>query len=230
MSRTTVVTLIALLSLGCATTPKHQTITARNKSDNVATYKLTFTGYWTEDTHPQDYPEGGAFSEPHFSGLIGATHDSAFGIIKENQPPSPGLERLAEEGSHSPLLEEIGKAIKDGRAGTLIQTEGLEPDDEVSLTFEIDANHPLFSVVAMIAPSPDWFAGVKELVLWDGDAWTPRRYLDVYAWDAGGDEGTTYEADDMDANPKQPTVPNESPHFMREGKQWPVGKLLLELL
>ena len=40
-------------------------------AQGAATYEVTFLSSWSATTHPQDF-----LSNPHFSGLIGATHDS----------------------------------------------------------------------------------------------------------------------------------------------------------
>jgi hypothetical protein len=106
MSRIVLPALAVLAAAGCKTmssTPE--------PVGEAAQYQIVFTGTWTARTHPLEYPKAGAFSGPHFSGLIGATHRPGYALFKEGTPPSPGLERLSEEGKHSPLDQEIRAAI-----------------------------------------------------------------------------------------------------------------------
>jgi hypothetical protein len=201
---------------------------APNESTNAAEYELTFTGMWNEKTHPLEYPEAGVLSGPHFSGLIGATHDGRYHIIRDGQMPTPGLERLSEEGKHAPLDAEIRATITDGRAGTLFET-GPVKDQSVpaQAKFRADANHPMVSFVAMIAPSPDWFTGASDVSLFENGAWVQERTIDLYAWDSGGDDGMTYKAADADTNPKKPTMLSDAPHFMNGGQRVPVGRVVI---
>lgn len=83
----------------------------------------------------------------------------------------------------------------------------------------------MVSAVAMIAPSPDWFAGVANVNLKDGSGWVASKSLDVLAYDSGGDDGTTYAADDKDTSPKEATSLNNSAHFTKGGKSVPVAKI-----
>ena len=55
--------------------------------------------------------------------------------------------------------------------------------------------------------------------------WVATKTVDVQPWDSGGDDGTTYLADDADANPKKPTTINESRHFMKDGAVMPVARI-----
>lgn len=60
------------------------------------------------------------------------------------------------------------------------------------------------SVIAMIAPSPDWFVGVDSTELCGNDGkWkesVPAMLLP--AWDAGTDSGTTFTAENVETIPK----------------------------
>src|SRR5688572_11839289 len=212
------------LALGCMSSAQKPP----NESMNSAEYELTFTSSWSAATHPLEYPEAGAFSGPHFSGVIGATHDGGYHIIRNGEMPTPGLERLSEEGKHAPLDDEIRAQITSGRAGVLFES-GPVKDFSMPVTtrFRVDANHPMVSFVAMIAPSPDWFTGAADVALHENGAWVAEKTIELAAWDSGGDDGMTYKADDRDTNPKKPTMPNGSPHFQRDGQSVPVARVVL---
>jgi len=191
-----------------------------------AKYSVTLTRTWTHATHPFEYPESTLISGPHFSGLIGATHNGAYEIFKLGTKPTRGLERLSEEGKHSPLDEEIKSAIAAGKAGLLFETDPIRDETgmekfEISLTTKF----PMVSAVAMIAPSPDWFAGAADVSLMENGKWVAKKSVDLFAYDSGGDDGTTYKADDQDTNPKKPTSMLADRHFVSGGKKVRVATL-----
>jgi hypothetical protein len=165
-------------------------------------------------------------SGPHFSGLIGASHGNAYVLFAEGLRPTPGLERLSEEGKHAPLDAEIDAAIAAGQAGERFETGAIKDFTKpVTAIVHVNRSFPRVSVAAMIAPSPDWFAGVADVDLRDGSGWVAKKELRVEAFDAGGDAGTTYEAADADLDPKQPTRRNDAPQFTSGGTRAPVGRI-----
>jgi hypothetical protein len=198
---------------------------------DTAKYSVTFTRLWTEKTFPFEYPEAGLLTGPHFSGLIGATHNGAYKIYQEGSKPTPGLERLSEEGKHTPLDDEIKAAIAAGKAGELFETGPIRDASKTeTVEFTIMRKFPMVSAVAMIAPSPDWFAGAANVNLMEGGKWVATKTVDLWAYDSGGDDGTTYKADDKDTNPKKPTMLANTRHFVINGKRVRVGTLTFKKL
>lgn len=227
-------TLVLVGALGCkqseAPAPDTASTVAMNTSQpampETAQYSVTFTRLWTDKTHPFEYPEAGVLTGPHFSGLIGATHGNDYAIFKEGTLPTPGLEKLSEEGKHSPLDQEIKDAIAAGKAGALFETGPIRDASKTeTVSFAVSSKYPMVSAVAMIAPSPDWFAGVANVNLMEGGQWVSSKTVDLAAYDSGGDDGTTYKAPDKDNNPKKPTTTASAPHFVVNGSRPPVGRL-----
>jgi len=191
-----------------------------------AVYEVTFTPAWSAQSHPLEYPKAGVLTGPHFSGIIGTTHGAGYEIFKAGKAPSPGLERLSEMGKHDPLDAEIKAAIAKGSAGALFETDGIKDlTRPVKFSITVDTRNPMVSAVAMIAPSPDWFAGVGNVSLMEAGGWVVAKTLDVYAYDSGGDDGTTYEAADKDNNPKKATALAGSAHFVQGGRRVPVARV-----
>ena len=56
-----------------------------------AKYKLTFKGEWTSTSHPQDFPSG-----PHFSPVVGCSHNSSYIMWKPGIQATPGVKQVAE--------------------------------------------------------------------------------------------------------------------------------------
>ena len=233
IGRSMLVAAFALVSIGCA----------KEKGDDMgsasatqsggammdgAEYTLVFRNNWTAAAHPFEYPAAGAISGPHYSGIVGATHNAGFALFKDGALPTPGLEMLSEMGKPSPLDEEIRAAITSGAAGALFTTGPLRDlNDSIVTSFRVDAAHPIVSFVAMIAPSPDWFTGAANVHLMEGGAWATSKTLDLYAWDSGGDDGATYKAADKDNNPKKPTMQAMTRHFSANGAAIPVARVTI---
>jgi hypothetical protein len=189
-------------------------------------YRVEFTPLWTKESFPFEYPDDSLIHKPHFSGLIGTAHNADLHLFMDGQMPTPGLERLSEEGKHDPLSTEINDAITAGKALALTESEPLKDFSQTAKAeVLVDDAHPMVSLVAMIAPSPDWFAGVSDVNLMENGSWVASKTVDVQAWDSGGDDGTTYLAGDKDNNPKKPTSLNTGRHFQKDCKSMPVGRI-----
>lgn len=171
--------------------------------DSLASFTVTFTSTWSALTHPVDYP-----ANPHFSSLVGATHDSSTAFWANGDLASPGIQDMAERGRTSPLSEEVDTAITEGSARFKLLGGGIDVSPgSVSIDFTVSVEHPLVTLVSMIAPSPDWFVGVAGLPLHDGEEWTDSITVDLYAWDAGTDDGVTYASANAPSNPHVPIYP-----------------------
>jgi hypothetical protein len=186
-----------------------------------AEYTVIIKSTWTKATFPLEYPSDG-----HFSGMIGASHNARYAIFAVGKRPTRGLERLSEEGKHSPLNDEIKHAIDQGNALMLFESGGLKNwNDSMVATVRVDPAHPLVDVVNMVAPSPDWFTGATGVNLIENGAWVSSRRVVLRAYDSGGDDGTTYKAPDKDANPKKATTRSTNRHFVVRGSAQPVAVL-----
>lgn len=164
-----------------------------------ATYQVTFEATWSAATHPTDFPEDNL---AYFSSLVGATHSADVTFWEADQLASPGIKNMAETGSSSPLTSEINAAVDGGTAGSLFQ--GLHLDTtpaSTSITFDIDENNPLVTLVTMIAPSPDWFVGVHGTNLFESGDWIDELSIDLFPYDSGTDSGVTFTSEDQATEP-----------------------------
>jgi hypothetical protein len=232
-SKVVLVAAVALASVGCMKGKdddmgRASATPAGNPAIDDAEYTLVFRNNWTASNHPFEYPSSNPVSGPHYSGIIGAAHNESFALFKDGVMPTPGLEKLSEEGKPTPLDEEIKSAIASGSAASLFTTGPLRDlGDSIVATFRVSATHPLVSFVAMIAPSPDWFTGASSVVLMENGRWATSKTVQLYAWDSGGDEGMTYKASDRDNNPKKATMQATSRHFVPHGAPVPVATVTL---
>jgi hypothetical protein len=179
-----------------ATPPPTATEPAETAAPSAG-YRLTFEATWSESTHPLDFPPN-----PHFSGLIGASHGPAARLWAEGERATPGIKNMAETGAKNPLDAEIDALIGAGSACTQISGGGISTSPgAVEVTLTVSQECPLVSVVSMIAPSPDWFVGVSGLSLYEGGRWVDESVVELFPYDAGTDSGTSYGS---------PNLPTES--------------------
>ena len=166
----------------------------------TARYRVRFNATWSRTTHPNEFP-----SRPHFSGLIGGTHNDQVKFWDSGQNATPGIKNMAETGGQSLLANEVRAAIQAGTAERVILGGGISSSPGlVSLEFEISRDFPLVTLVSMIAPSPDWFVGVHDLSLLDAGDWFEERTVELFPYDAGTDSGVSFNSPDAPTVPPQP--------------------------
>ena len=85
------------------------------------------------------------------------------------------------------------------------------PSGSTSISFEVSREFPLVTLVTMLAPSPDWFAGVSGLSLFENGNWVNQKVVTLHAYDAGTDSGAVY------TSPNQNTVPQETIRVLDTG-------------
>lgn len=196
--------------------------TVQAETPIAVSYQVSFERTWSSETHPEDFP-----FLAHFSPVIGVTHDDGYSPFHAGATASPGVEMLCEEGKHQPLDAEIKAAIKSGSAGMLIETSDPIRDvpGKAVTTVEADPNHPMVTIAAMVAPSPDWCAVATDVKLFEGGEWVKEKTVTLYAWDAGTDAGTTYRAFDKDMQPRGPIQISDASYFVKDGQPVPVGQV-----
>lgn len=166
---------------------------------SVVQYEVTFDATWSAQTHT-NFPPG-----PHFSSLVGGTHDGTVAFWQVGGLASAGIEAMAELGATGTLSSEVDAKILTGQAYNVILGGGISPSPgSVSQTFAMHSAHPLVTLVSMIAPSPDWFVGVADFPLYENGQWNREVVVDLWPYDAGTDSGTDFTSADADTNPADP--------------------------
>lgn len=166
----------------------------------TATYRIDFNATWSSSTHPTAFP-GGA----HWSPLIGAVHSSRASFWEMGETSSPGMESMAETGATGTLTDEINDQIPNNALSVVSGSGSGSPGSVRIRGVEVRLDHPHVTLVSMIAPSPDWFAGVTGLSLLNGvGQWVDTRQVVLFPLDAGTDDGTSYTASNANTSPKEP--------------------------
>lgn len=182
------------------------TVTAAIETENNATmptasYKVVFRTFFDAEHFPTQLP-----GNPHFSRVVGMTHKDGVELWDTSGIASDGIEIMAESGGTNRLLDELELAISQSLAEFSILGSGLGSNpDSAEFQFTITEGFPLVSLVTMVAPSPDWFIGVKNLSLKDANGhWLSEVHVPLPTYDAGTDNGDTFVAGNSDTNPRQP--------------------------
>ena len=198
-----------------------------HKSKSMATYQVTFVPTFTPATHPYKYRVG----EPrptHFSPLFGATFKKGHSLYKIGGKASPGLEKLAETGKSTMLMTESVAAEKNKMVYNTFISQGGNAGPKpkcVEIVFKASKHYPKVSIVAMIAPSPDWFMGVTTKLHKNG-RWIRSKTIKAYAMDAGTDAGTDYISNNNDQRPQREIKIAKTKHFIHNGSPNPVGTFI----
>lgn len=75
-------------------------------------------------------------------------------------------------------------------------------DHKTGIKVYVTADYPLVSLISMLAPSPDWFVGIKGVNLCNAGKWVDSLNItSLPPWDAGTDDGDMFNSTDADSNP-----------------------------
>ncbi len=195
-----------------------------------AEYLVTFDATWSQFTHPVGFPSGA-----HFSPLIGASHSDTITFWESGGIATAGIESMAETGSTSNLITEIGNAQSNSHTATLpfdpvISGIGINSPDSTFITFTVHRDFPLVTLVAMIAPSPDWFIGVSGLNMIENGVWIESKTVSLRGYDAGTEEGVDFSLSNPSTNPQAPISILQDPPFKVDGEFIPLGTFTFERL
>ena len=197
------ITLVLLVAIGSV-----GSVLADSKGAN---YKLELIIDWSAELNPFEYPGKGA----HTSSLIGLTHGNQFILFEDGATASSGLELVAENGRSGILKAQFEELRRKNRIGAVVEADGIKAvPGRFSTTFSTTQEHPLLSVITMVAPSPDWFTGVSAVPLHSDDGWVDVVKLPLWVWDAGTDSGPTYVAKNDDTQPRESVRLLATQHFL----------------
>ncbi|MEZ4795994.1 MAG: spondin domain-containing protein [Flavobacteriaceae bacterium] len=172
---------------------------------SIATYTITFTGNWNDT----DHSDNGMIPLPsndHWSSLVGATHNSNVTFWQPGQMATLGIEDVAERGDNDEFFSEVNAAISDGNANQWLQ-QSFNPNHAMGtstlMNISVSEDFPLLTLVTMIAPSPDWFAGIHGVSLRNGGSWETNLSIDLFPYDAGTEDGTIYDTNNPATTPQE---------------------------
>lgn len=165
-----------------------------------AFYRVEIQAHWSADVHGSAY-----IASAHFSPLVGMIHSADASMWEPGGIASYGIERMAEAGNSNELKAVADAFVAAGTASERLVGRGLEEDGFYAWNRWFSTQHPLFTIVTMVAPSPDWFMGTHGLSLLDDDGeWIQELVVPLEVYDSGTDSGTTFTAPNADTQPQEP--------------------------
>ncbi len=171
-------------------------------SQSVATYNFKFTNFW----NATDHNGGNALpGNAHWSDLVGANHNSNVTFAQAGGTATTGVENIAELGAWSVFRNnDIQDALDANNAQQFINAGDLflNAGTEINFTLQISEDYPLLTLLSMIAPSPDWLIVVNSLDLRSGGTWQNSITIDLYPYDAGTEEGSSYTLSNAATSPQ----------------------------
>jgi hypothetical protein len=167
---------------------------ANSDCSGIASYRITMDMSWD----PVGVPN------PHWSPLVGATHNSELELWSVGGIATDGIESMAETGATSALVAEIDEAVEAGTSdGAVVGGPIALSPGSSSIEIDVSSEFALVTLVSMLAPSPDWFVGVNGLALCEDGIWIEGSF-DLVVYDAGTDSGASFTSGNMDTVPRQP--------------------------
>lgn len=151
--------------------------------EEPATYSVTIT----------NTTEGQYFTPPNWAAHVNGAH-----VFQLNQPASPGVRSVAENGGVPDLAAELAAALDDadlGDSGVALPTDGSAPviAPGESRTFIVTSTHDRISIVAMLICTNDGFAGLDAKTL-PGAVGQSKQYQ-LQGYDAGTELNTEADID-----------------------------------
>lgn len=171
--------------------PADENPTDPGSGEVAAAYNLELTTSFTEIENPQDYPTNASFGT-----IVAIVHAPEISVYRLGQIASDGMALYAESGDVEGLAAFIGASLGQNTDGLFSITTGGTVGAESSVTTSVSVT-PVRSRITYLArlnPSPDWFLGVSDFDVVDGNTLIDMAELSLQPIDAGVVLGDTYEA------------------------------------
>lgn len=207
----------AAVRIGNATQTKPPPAAPQPQSAN---YRVTLVLDWTSSTHPSTVPPNA-----HISPTVVASHGEVGDLFVRGALASNGIEQMAETGSTFALRSELNgdSTVTDVQVGSRIDDAGQE-----SFTVTLTQDASLVSLVTMLAPSPDWFVGIRDQSMFVDGAWVQNISLDLSNYDAGTDSGPSWQSANSDTNPAQVISGPRDAAFAAAVAENPFARVIIE--
>ncbi len=190
---------------------------------NKVKYRLTFTSLWNEKDHL------GQPVTAHFSPIVLTVHDQRHTLFSVGELTGRSLEEVAEHGNPTQINKDILIDQNLGKVLSFINTKDqfISTQSTQVIEFEVSLEHSMVSFVTMVAPSPDWIVGLDGFSLYDGTKFIDNTAsIDLYAYNAGTEEGDFGGNFSLNNNPTQSPTPIQ--RLTGEGFNKPFAKVTIQ--
>jgi Spondin_N len=128
----------------------------------------------------------------HFTKFVGMVHSADTFMWKPNSLATLGLERVAEDGYNTTMLNEMRAIITAQKALSVFLFLPPSVTATKQDTVTVNTTYSLISFASMIAPSPDWFIGTSNFNCIKNNKWVDEVSLPLYVLDAGTEDGDMF--------------------------------------
>ena len=179
-------------------------------AQSTANYNISVTTTWNATDHGSSALGNNLPNDPHWSALALVTHKNRNEFLQLGGLASQGVQNIAELGANASFQSQVNEAILAANADQSLQS-GFSPRGSSSSTsinsITVSETYPLVTFLSMIAPSPDWFIAVNSETLRSGNdtvnnGWKDTYSIELFAYDAGTDDGLDYDSNNAPSNPK----------------------------
>ncbi|KAJ8724934.1 hypothetical protein PYW07_015892 [Mythimna separata] len=127
-----------------------------------AKYEVTFECLWSRNTHPREFPPESAHA--HFGDVIGASHTAQFRVWQEGRVASPGVRRLADDGTTVALEKELKAEFRVWQEGR-VTSPGVRrfADDSTTVALEKELTTELIAKLTVWQEGSVASPGVSRL-------------------------------------------------------------------
>jgi hypothetical protein len=161
-----------------------------------ASYKVIVTLNWTS---PNFAVPAGA----HVTTLTGMVHSKDTFLWMPGTLATPGLEDVAEIGNNTKMNAESDAIIQKNKALSKFAVTPPAVTGTIETSLMLNTNYSYVSFASMIAPSPDWFMGIHDFNLLNGNSWINDVTVDLVIYDAGTEDGDVFGYNNPASAPQQ---------------------------
>lgn len=176
--------LIALVWVGCKKNDKNKVVELRE--DTRYTFTVTVKGFWTETTHPQDFPNNANFGK-----IVGISHRNEDLLFKKGKKATSWIQSYLDSQSTTAFTSYFQEYKEGDKVDAIFTKEGFAATGETDFEFVTKGKHHRVSLLMQLTPSPDWFAAIKNVNLNALAVGGYTTYI-VNTWDAGLYSGNNY--------------------------------------
>lgn len=177
--------------------PVEEVAELQKLAPRIALYTVAFDALWSEDAGHTNIPEGA-----HFSPFVAWSHKKDFSVFDIDEKATEGIRMMAETGDTQILIKELEQYKQAGEVGEYVIGNLIQSPGAVEKVLQVSQKYKYVTVVSMLAPSPDWFVGIRDLELFEANEWRGEMLnISMVAYDAGTDKGEEFTSEDSSNDP-----------------------------
>lgn len=108
------------------------------------------------------------------------------------------MANIATTGNIAVFIDPVSQFHSHWKANPATSCGAVDPSEaQTSVDLVLNGQNTHVSAIHMLAPSPDWFTGIKNLDMCVDGYWLPTKTVHSVPYDAGVDGGTFFRTADV---------------------------------